>query len=63
MAPLQVRRLIDLAKFLSKQGRYQEAWENFARAEAIALEMKSSCTHAPMRTSSILKLNMLHIIH
>jgi tetratricopeptide (TPR) repeat protein len=38
MAPMQVGRLIDLARFLSKQGRYQEADENFARAEAIAPE-------------------------
>jgi tetratricopeptide (TPR) repeat protein len=38
MAPMQVGRLIDLAKFLSKQGRYQEAEENFARAAAIAPE-------------------------
>jgi tetratricopeptide (TPR) repeat protein len=38
MAPLQVGRVIDLAKFLSKQGRYQEAEENFARAAVIAPE-------------------------
>ena len=38
MAPMHVGRIIDLAKFLSKQGRYQEAEENFARAEAIAPE-------------------------
>ena len=38
LAPLQVGRLLDLARFLSKQGRYQEAEENFARAEAIAPE-------------------------
>jgi Tfp pilus assembly protein PilF len=38
MAPMQVGRLIDLARFLYKQGRYQEADENFARAEAIAPE-------------------------
>jgi Flp pilus assembly protein TadD len=38
MAPMQVGRLMDLARFLYKQGRYQEADENFARAEAIAPE-------------------------
>jgi len=38
MAPMQVGRLIDLARFLYKQGRYQEADENFARAEAISPE-------------------------
>jgi tetratricopeptide (TPR) repeat protein len=38
MAPMQVGRLIDLARFLSKQGRFQEAEENFARAAVIAPE-------------------------
>jgi tetratricopeptide (TPR) repeat protein len=38
LAPLQVGRLIDLARFLAKHGRYQEADESFARAEAIAPE-------------------------
>jgi tetratricopeptide (TPR) repeat protein len=38
MAPMQVGRLIDLARFLSKQGRFQEAEENFARAATIAPE-------------------------
>jgi tetratricopeptide (TPR) repeat protein len=34
--PQQVGRFIDLAKFLAKQGRYQEADESFARAEKVA---------------------------
>jgi len=36
LAPQQVGRLTDLARFLSKQGRYQEAEQTFARAEQIA---------------------------
>ncbi|HWB84237.1 MAG TPA: tetratricopeptide repeat protein [Bryobacteraceae bacterium] len=36
LAPHQVGRFIDLARFLSKQGRYQEADQSIARAEAIA---------------------------
>jgi tetratricopeptide (TPR) repeat protein len=36
LAPQQVGRLIDLAKFLTKQGRYQEADQSLARAEKIA---------------------------
>ena len=36
LAPHQVGRVIDLAKFLSRQGRYQEADQSFARAEQIA---------------------------
>ncbi len=36
MAPEQVGRLIDLAKFLSNQGRYQESDQSFRRAEKIA---------------------------
>ena len=35
-APHQVGRFIDLARFLAKQGRYQEAEESFAAAEKIA---------------------------
>jgi len=35
-APQQVGRFIDLARFLVKQGRFQEADQNFARAESIA---------------------------
>jgi tetratricopeptide (TPR) repeat protein len=38
MAPLQVGRLIDLARFLSKEGRFQEAEQSFARAAEIAPE-------------------------
>ncbi len=34
--PQQVGRFIELARFLSKQGRYQEADESIARAEKIA---------------------------
>jgi tetratricopeptide (TPR) repeat protein len=34
--PQQVGRFIELARFLTKQGRYQEADESFARAEKIA---------------------------
>lgn len=36
LAPQQVGRLTDLARFLYKQGRYQEADQTFARAEQIA---------------------------
>jgi tetratricopeptide (TPR) repeat protein len=36
IAPQQVGRLIDLARFLTKQGRYQEAEQSFAKAEKIA---------------------------
>ena len=35
MAPTQASRVIDLAKFLSNQGRYQEAEQAFQRAERI----------------------------
>jgi tetratricopeptide (TPR) repeat protein len=35
-APHQVGRFIDLARFLAKQGRYQEAEESFALAEKVA---------------------------
>jgi Tfp pilus assembly protein PilF len=38
LAPSQVNRFMDLAKFLFKQGRYQEGEQNFARAEQIAPE-------------------------
>ena len=36
MAPQQVGRLIDLAKFLAKQGRYQESEQSLQNAEKIA---------------------------
>jgi len=36
MAPLQVGRVIDLAKFLARQGRYQESEQSFERAAKIA---------------------------
>jgi tetratricopeptide (TPR) repeat protein len=36
LAPHQVNRFVDLARFLSKQGRYQEADQNFAKAEQLA---------------------------
>jgi len=36
MAPEQVSRLIDLARFLAKQGRYQESDQSFRKAEKIA---------------------------
>jgi len=36
LAPQQVGKLIELAHFLSKQGRYQEADQNFERAEKVA---------------------------
>jgi tetratricopeptide (TPR) repeat protein len=38
LAPRQVGRLIDLAGFLARQGRYQESDQNFARAEQLAPE-------------------------
>jgi len=36
LTPHQVGKLIDLARLLAKQGRFQEADQSFARAEAIA---------------------------
>jgi tetratricopeptide (TPR) repeat protein len=36
LAPQQVGKIIDLARFLMKQGRYQEAEQSFARAEKVA---------------------------
>lgn len=36
MAPQEISRLIDLAKFLARQGRYQESDQNFREAEKIA---------------------------
>ncbi len=36
LAPEQIGRIIDLARFLSRQGRYDEAEQNFQRAEKIA---------------------------
>ncbi len=36
LAPQQVGRFMDLAKFLYRQGRYQEAEQTFARAEELA---------------------------
>lgn len=36
MAPHQAARLVDLAKFLAKQGRYQESDQSFRKAEKIA---------------------------
>lgn len=36
MAPQQAGRLIDLARFLAKQGRYQESDQSFRKAEKIA---------------------------
>jgi tetratricopeptide (TPR) repeat protein len=38
LAPQQVGRVLDLAKFLSKQGRTQESDQVFARAEKVAPE-------------------------
>ncbi len=35
-SPHQIGRFIDLARFLAKQGRFQEAEQSFARAEKIA---------------------------
>ncbi len=34
--PQKVGRFIDLARFMAKQGRFQEADQNFARAEQLA---------------------------
>jgi len=36
LAPRQVGRIIDLAKFLAKQGRFQESEQTFVAAEQIA---------------------------
>jgi tetratricopeptide (TPR) repeat protein len=36
LAPHQIGKLIDLARFLAKQGRFQEAEQSFDRAERIA---------------------------
>jgi Flp pilus assembly protein TadD len=36
MAPHQAGRLVDLARFLAKQGRYQESDQSFRKAEKIA---------------------------
>lgn len=36
LAPQQVGRILDLAKFLAKQGRFQESEQSFQRAEKIA---------------------------
>jgi len=36
LGPQQVGKLIELARFLMKQGRYQEADQNFDRAESLA---------------------------
>jgi tetratricopeptide (TPR) repeat protein len=36
LAPQQVGKIIELARFLTKQGRYQEADQNFERAETVA---------------------------
>jgi Flp pilus assembly protein TadD len=36
LAPQQVGRVIDLARFLAKQGRFQEADQSFAHAEVVA---------------------------
>jgi tetratricopeptide (TPR) repeat protein len=36
LAPRQIGKLIDLARFLAKQGRFQEAEQSFDRAEKIA---------------------------
>ncbi|MGC9945949.1 MAG: tetratricopeptide repeat protein [Bryobacteraceae bacterium] len=36
LAPHQASRLIDLARFLAKQGRYQESDQSFRKAETIA---------------------------
>jgi len=36
LAPRQVGRVIDLAKFLAKQGRFQESDETFVAAEKLA---------------------------
>jgi tetratricopeptide (TPR) repeat protein len=36
LAPQQVGKIIELARFLTKQGRYQEADQNFERAEKVS---------------------------
>jgi len=36
LAPQQVGKIIELARFLTRQGRYQEADQNFERAEKVA---------------------------
>jgi tetratricopeptide (TPR) repeat protein len=36
LAPQQVGKIIELARFLTKQGRYQEADQSFARAEKVS---------------------------
>jgi len=36
LAPQQVGKIVELARFLMKQGRYQEADQNFDRAEKVA---------------------------
>lgn len=36
LAPQQVGKIIELARFLTKQGRFQEADQNFERAEMVA---------------------------
>jgi tetratricopeptide (TPR) repeat protein len=36
LAPQQVGKIIELARFLSRQGRYQESDQNFERAEKVA---------------------------
>jgi Tfp pilus assembly protein PilF len=36
LAPQQVGKIIELARFLSKQGRYQESDQSFERAEKVA---------------------------
>jgi cytochrome c-type biogenesis protein CcmH/NrfG len=36
VAPHQVGRLLDLARFFAKQGRFQEADQSFQRADKIA---------------------------
>ena len=36
LAPQQVGKIIELARFLTKQGRYQEADQSFERAEIVA---------------------------
>ncbi|MBV9508515.1 MAG: hypothetical protein JO323_26300 [Acidobacteriia bacterium] len=38
MAPHQIGRMIDLARFFARQGRYQESDQSFARAEQISPE-------------------------
>jgi len=36
LAPQQVGKIVELARFLTRQGRYQEADQNFERAEKVA---------------------------